>query len=167
MSLVGGHTLTQMYPAVPDSVPLARRELVRFAAAAGTAGDQLESVRLSVSEALTNVVMHAYRDGVGQIHVTADLAGGELWVLIADDGHGLRPHNDSPGLGVGLALIAKSSDGLTIMNRSGGGTEVRMCFSLDGDDRGELAQSREPDLSELTQDRESSRSASMPATPRF
>jgi serine/threonine-protein kinase RsbW len=156
MSLVGSHTLTQSYPAVPDSVPLARQELADFAACAGASGDQLEAIRLSVSEALTNVVMHAYRGGRGHMHVRADLAGDELWVLIGDDGGGLRASNDSPGLGVGLALIARSSDGLTIMNRAGGGTEVRMCFSLDSGGAESYAE-----------ERGSRFSASSPATPRF
>lgn len=156
MSLVGTNTLTQSYPAVADSVPLARRELVELAAGLGASEEQLDAIRLSASEALTNVVMHAYRGGSGQIHVTAEHAGDELWVLVADDGVGLRPYNDSPGLGVGLALIAKSADGLTIMNRSGGGTEVRMCFALGAGARQEAAQSRGY-----------SRSAASPATPRF
>ncbi|MDQ6746101.1 MAG: ATP-binding protein [Actinomycetota bacterium] len=130
MSLVGSETLTRCYSAVPDSVPLARHELVQFALHAGATEDQAEAVRLSTSEALTNVVMHAYGEVGGRIHVSANLARGELWILIGDDGDGLRPHTDSPGLGVGLALVAQSSDGLTIVNRAGSGTEVRMRFNL-------------------------------------
>lgn len=156
MSLVGSNTLTQSYPAVPDSVPLARRELTSFAAAAGANGDQLDAIKLSVSEALTNVVMHAYQGGIGHIYVEADVAGDELWVLIGDDGSGLRATHDSPGLGVGLALIARSSDGLTIMNRAGGGTEVRMCFDLESGG-----------LATYADGRGSRFSASSPATPRF
>jgi stage II sporulation protein AB (anti-sigma F factor) len=156
MSLVSSNTLTQSYLAVPDSVPLARRELADFAALAGANGDQLEAIRLSVSEALTNVVMHAYQGGRGHIHVEADVAGNELWVLIGDDGGGLRADRNSPGLGVGLALIAQSSDGLTIMNRAGGGTEVRMCFSLESGG-----------LESYVEERGSSFSACSPATPRF
>lgn len=163
MILLRNEILTQSYPALPGSVPVARHELVRFATQIGAGAEQLDDIRLAVSEALTNVVMHAYRDGgggdrdeVGQIHVTASLAADELWVLIADDGVGLSTHVQSPGLGVGLALIAQSSDGLTIMNRACGGTEIRMCFSLAGGE-GDFA----------VQERRSSPSATSPASPRF
>lgn len=155
MSLVGSETLTQSYSAVPDSVPLARHELVQFALHAGASEDQAETVRLATSEALTNVVMHAYGDGQGQIHVRANLARGELWILIGDDGDGLRAHNDSPGLGVGLALIAQCSDGLTIVNRAAGGTEVRMRFNLHAGEDGA------PQASPARV------SATSPASPRF
>ncbi|HSO97621.1 MAG TPA: ATP-binding protein [Solirubrobacteraceae bacterium] len=130
MADVDNGTLLRTYAAVPESVPLARQELVRFSLLAGADGGQAEDIKLSVSEALTNVVLHAYRGVEGVIHVRASIAGDELWVLIGDDGAGLESQSDRPGLGVGLALIAQTSDGLTIMNRSGGGVELRMRFVL-------------------------------------
>jgi anti-sigma regulatory factor (Ser/Thr protein kinase) len=39
-----------------------------------------------VSEAVTNVVKHAYRDGTGEVRITAAATPGTLWVVIADDG---------------------------------------------------------------------------------
>ena len=100
-------------------------------------------------------MLHAYDGAQGQIHVRASIAGDELWVLIGDDGTGLQAHTSSPGLGVGLALIAQTSDGLTIMNRSGGGTEVRMRFVL------------ETGGGDADYERGSSWSASSPAGPPF
>ena len=58
---------------------LARRALAAVAAAAGVAGERLDEIRLAVSEALTNAVVHAYRNGdLGRLHVTAAVAPGEL-----------------------------------------------------------------------------------------
>jgi serine/threonine-protein kinase RsbW len=140
------------YPAVPSSVPLARHAVAEFAEAAGATGEELESVRLAVSEAITNVVVHAYRGGSGMVHVSAALASGELWVLVEDDGAGLHARADSPGLGVGLALIADISDGFAVVNRSSGGTELRMRFLIHeaarraaaGYDRGSSASASRP-----------------------
>ncbi len=148
--------LIQSYPAIPASVPLARRELAEYAIKAGASPDQLEDIRLAASEALTNVVVHAYRGYAGRIYVNADLAGDELWICIGDDGRGLQSNYESPGLGVGLALIAQSSDGLTIMSRGSGGTEVRMRFRLDA-----------PPIRSEDQSDESRRSAMRPASARF
>jgi anti-sigma regulatory factor (Ser/Thr protein kinase) len=127
---IGRGHFTGTYPAVPRSVPVLRRALAAVAAEADASEDQVNAVRLAVSEAVTNVVLHAYRDGSGPVHVSADLAGSELWVLIADDGCGLRPGADSAGLGMGLAVIADLTDDVTIVSRSSGGVEVRMRFSV-------------------------------------
>lgn len=142
MSLVSHENLSLTFPAAPESVPAARRELTLFAAQAGASSDQIEAIRLASSEALTNVVVHAYGSAGGRIHVSANLAAEELWVLIGDDGSGLRANHRSQGLGVGLALIAQATDGLTIVNRASGGTEVRMRFSLECAIVGANSQSR-------------------------
>lgn len=126
-----GDALNQSYRAVAEAVPLARRALTDVAAAAGAGGERLQEIRLAVSEALTNAVVHAYRgDESGHFHVTAAVASGELWVLISDDGRGLHAWNDSRGLGIGLSLISGLSDDFAIVNRASGGTEVQMRFDL-------------------------------------
>jgi anti-sigma regulatory factor (Ser/Thr protein kinase) len=93
----------------------------------------VEAVQLGVSEAVTNVVMHAYSDAAapGPVEVAAALAAGELWVIVADAGSGLRPRRDSPGLGLGLGLIAQVSDGVDLEHRASGGLELRMRFVVD------------------------------------
>jgi serine/threonine-protein kinase RsbW len=124
--------ISESFPAVPESVGRARHLLADFAATAGASERKTEDVRLASSEALTNAVLHAYRGEEGMVHVTAALVSNDLWVLIADDGYGLEPQAQRPGLGLGLGLIAQLSDHLAIAPRSGGGTEVRMRFTLIG-----------------------------------
>lgn len=123
-------SLRESYPAIASSVPTARHAIVEFAASAGAGGGQLEAIRLACSEALSNVVQHAYPARHGRIDLAANVAGGELWVLIADDGCGLHAGRDSDGLGLGLALIAQMTDGFTVFERSSGGTELRLRFVL-------------------------------------
>jgi anti-sigma regulatory factor (Ser/Thr protein kinase) len=120
----------ESYPAVASSVSRARRAITAFAMAAGVRGEQLDAVRLAVSAAVTNVVKHAYPDGPGRVEVSAAIASSELWVLIADEGCGLRADRPSRGCGLGLALIALLSDGFTIARRSSAGIELRMQFTL-------------------------------------
>lgn len=128
------------WPATAAAVRLARRSAVAFAESAGASRDLLQRVGLAVSEAVTNVVLHAYQECAatagreGSVHVGSAVAGegghDELWILVADDGSGLRPRGDSPGGGHGLSLIARVADELTIVPRGGGGTELRMRFDL-------------------------------------
>lgn len=124
--------LHHSWPAVAETTTVARRAVVDFAEQAGATSEELEAVQLAVSEAVTNAVMHAYRDrDPGLVHVSAALAGDELWVLVADDGCGLSPRDDSPGAGYGLRLIAQAADQLTVVRRGDGGTELRMRFDLE------------------------------------
>ena len=77
-------------------------------------------VGIVVSEAVTNVVLHAYRDGEsGRVRVSASLQDTVLTLVVADDGVGISPNPDSPGLGVGLALIGSLAEHMEIQ-RDGG-----------------------------------------------
>jgi serine/threonine-protein kinase RsbW len=133
--VVTERNLSQSYPAVAGSVPRARNDVAAFAARSGATDRQLEAIRLAVSEAVSNVVLHAYnggRDGDGgRVHVTAQIAERELWILISDEGRGFQAPAHNPGLGWGLPLIAHMSDRLEIAERAEGGTEIRMRFPLE------------------------------------
>jgi anti-sigma regulatory factor (Ser/Thr protein kinase) len=66
------------------------------------------AVALAVIEACANVVVHAYVDAdtVGPLELRAHVRGGELIVQVSDEGRGMQPHLDGPGLGMGLPLTA-------------------------------------------------------------
>jgi serine/threonine-protein kinase RsbW len=122
--------LSGSYPATPEVIGKLRQELAGFAAAAGLNGEALDDVRLAVSEAVTNVVRHAYSGEPGLVHVTAGLLANELWILIADDGCGFNTPSTDPGLGMGLVLITSVCHEFALAERADGGTEARMRFLL-------------------------------------
>jgi nitrate/nitrite-specific signal transduction histidine kinase len=64
------------------------------------------------------------------VHLTAQAANGELWVLITDDGCGHQTPAARPGLGMGLSLIADACAHFTLLERAEGCTEARMTFAL-------------------------------------
>jgi anti-sigma regulatory factor (Ser/Thr protein kinase) len=116
-------------PAVPASCARARHEVC--AVLHGVRVD-LAAVELAVSEAVTNAVVHAYRDRTGEIvdervgvRVTKDRQG--ICVGVADDGVGMSPRGDSPGLGLGLPMIERLSDELVIL-QGATGTRLQMHF---------------------------------------
>src|SRR3954469_19528933 len=110
--------------ATPKTVGELRQAVTDFARDAGVAGTALDDVRACVSEAVTNAVVHAYRDGrePGDIVVTADLQADELVVTVTDHGIGFLPRNDSPGLGLGIPTIAGLSASMSLSTPSDGGT---------------------------------------------
>ena len=127
-----GLTCSETRPAVPESVAVLRAIVVDFATKVGLGQAAIDRVQLAVSEAATNVVVHAYRDGrqPGPIHLEAAVVAGELRVSIADTGPGLRRGQDSPGLGLGLAIIAQLVDNFELLPGRDGGLRVLMRFAV-------------------------------------
>ncbi len=123
--------LSESRVADASSVGWARKAVAELAVAAGMRGERVEDVRLAVSEAVTNSVAYAYEGASGEVHVIAAVVSGELWIVVADDGMGMgRRPSEIRGLGLGLGLMARVSDALTILARSSGGVEVQMRFQL-------------------------------------
>jgi serine/threonine-protein kinase RsbW len=118
------------FQACVDSVPLARRAAVAWARAQRASDEVLQSIALAVTEAATNVVVHAYRcrDVPGTFTLELDRDADGLRVSVSDDGEGMAPRADSPGLGLGMPLIASVTDKLEILSSDSGGTQVRMRF---------------------------------------
>lgn len=116
------------------AIPSLRGQVVAYAERVGASESVREKVRLAVSEAVTNSVVHAYADRpIGDVVVKACVgAGRQLVILVLDEGSGFRTAPVSPGLGVGLGLMAEMSDGLSIGTRDGrAGTSVTLHFRLD------------------------------------
>ena len=85
------------------------------------------AVGIVISEAVTNVVLHAYREGEpGPVRVEASVEAGLLTLVVADEGVGMSPNPDSPGLGVGLALIARLADQVDVQSAAGTRLVVRL-----------------------------------------
>jgi anti-sigma regulatory factor (Ser/Thr protein kinase) len=121
-------------PARSGSVPLARRAVSELCSALGIGPDVTADIQIAVSEACANAVVHAYVDTEpGDFEVEAEPAGAQLLVAIRDFGRGLRPRLDSPGIGVGLPLMASLAAALELRGEPGAGlTEVLMRFDCPG-----------------------------------
>jgi serine/threonine-protein kinase RsbW/stage II sporulation protein AB (anti-sigma F factor) len=123
------HALVRRLRAQPDQIRVIRDEIRAFALKHGAADPN--AVALAVSEAVTNAVVHAYVDAPepGEIEVVAHVVPGDvLEIVVCDEGRGMLPRHDSPGVGLGLPLVATLAESFEVQVRSGGGTQVRMAF---------------------------------------
>jgi anti-sigma regulatory factor (Ser/Thr protein kinase) len=124
-------TLARRFPAQADQVRLARREVEAYAREHGAVDPA--GIALAVSEAVTNAVIHAYVDrpvpGDVEVHVERHPDDG-LEIRVCDEGRGIMPRSDSPGLGVGLPLVAKLAQRFRVETRPTGGTAVSMVFPV-------------------------------------
>jgi len=129
------------YAAEANSIPRARHALRALAEAGGATAPQLDDIALASSEAITNVVRHAYVGIKGDVHVRARITPRRLCIVVTDDGVGLAPiaADDGlglahiatdPGVGRGIDVMRHVSDAMSLEDRPGGGVEVRMRFGI-------------------------------------
>jgi serine/threonine-protein kinase RsbW len=124
-------SIQRTFPADPGAPRVARRAVGEFLNAHGAAPSTLTDVLLAVSEVVTNCVVHGYRERPGgEVDLEARRSGDELLLSVADHGSGMAPRIDSPGLGLGLPLVGRIAKRVEVSVPDGGGTLVRMCFSL-------------------------------------
>jgi anti-sigma regulatory factor (Ser/Thr protein kinase) len=124
--------LERSFPARPEHVSDARREVLELARETGAPDAALDGVRLAVSEAVANAVVHGYRDGrPGDVTVLAEADDHRLKVVVTDAGCGMSPHLGSTGAGLGLPLIAQLTESMSVRPARGGhGTTLCMTFHL-------------------------------------
>jgi serine/threonine-protein kinase RsbW len=122
----------QSWPARAEHVRAARRAASIAAQRAGAEKRVLDAVRLAVSEAVSNVVVHSYRNAErrGEFTVAVEWEDDVLHVVVRDHGCGMQPRADSPGAGLGLPLIASLAETFSVVVPPEGGTEVSMTFPL-------------------------------------
>jgi anti-sigma regulatory factor (Ser/Thr protein kinase) len=118
-------------PARAENVAVVRHAFGGLGDVMDVPDQTLSDIKLAVTEACTNVVVHAYpgRDD-GPLGVTATVDEGSLTVVVSDYGRGIVPRPDSPGLGLGLPLIATLAESLELGTGPDDETEVRMTFEL-------------------------------------
>jgi serine/threonine-protein kinase RsbW len=113
-------------PSRPRSVSDARHAVGELAARLEMAD---ADIRLAVSEAVSNAVTHAFRGReAGSVRITCTVDERSLLVTVADDGTGMRPNLDSPGLGLGIPLITKLASDVRF-DSTERGTTVSMSFA--------------------------------------
>ncbi len=101
----------------------------------GVLDDQtLADVRLAITEACANVVVHAYPDADdGPLEIEAGIESGLLQVTVRDHGDGLLAGGREAGLG--LALIGALAETMALQRDDRACTELRMTFPLSQPER--------------------------------
>jgi serine/threonine-protein kinase RsbW len=118
-------------PARAENVAVVRHAFGGLAEALEVPDQLLSDIKLAVTEACTNVVIHAYPDEEGPMEIRAAIGEDELSIVVRDEGRGVVPRADSPGLGLGLPLIATLTQSLELGTGDDESTEVRMTFRIE------------------------------------
>ena len=126
----------------PENEALARMVISAFIMPVNPTLEQLGDVKTAVSEAVTNAIVHGYREAKGLVRLRASLdeAGG-LSVEIVDKGRGIedvdkarRPFfttmEDSERSGMGFTVMESFMDQVEVISQLNSGTIVRMTKRL-------------------------------------
>lgn len=97
----------------------------------------LDDLKTSVSEACNNVVLHAYGGEPGPMEVGLFVTDERFSVRVTDEGVGMPapPPAGDVSQGIGLSVIRALTEDVQFSSAPGGGTEVRMDFSVRRDGR--------------------------------
>jgi two-component sensor histidine kinase len=93
---------------------------------------------LVITELVQNAVEHAFAGEPGQVTITATRHGGELTVVVGDDGAGLPPGfvaEASPRLGLQIVrtlVVAELGGTIALRPREPRGTEVVLTIPIHG-----------------------------------
>ena len=115
-------------PAVPASIRKAR-EAAASAVSSFRDGRLADDVRLCVSEAVTNVVRHAYGKQRGEVEVVVEREDGDVCVVVRDDGRGMtKSQREGRAGGYGLKIIEKIAADHRIRSSPSSGVVMEMVF---------------------------------------
>ncbi len=115
----------------------ARTAIAAFVSQLNPTLDELEDIKASVSEAVTNAVVHAYNDKIGPIYITCALCENKVVIKISDTGCGISDISlartplytgakDSERSGLGFTVMETFMDEIDVESEIGKGTTVTL-----------------------------------------
>ena len=124
-------------PSRSSNESFARVAVSAFIAQLDPTLEEVNDIKTAVSEAVTNCIVHAYRESIGQIHITVHILGhGLIRIKIRDTGCGIddidqamQPLFTTAGgerAGLGFAVMQSFMDSVKVRSRVGSGTIVTM-----------------------------------------
>ncbi len=125
------------FPACSENEVFARNAVAAFALPAEPTLSELSDVKTAVSEAVTNSIVHGYRDRTGWVTVFCRLDGASLYIEISDEGRGIPdiskalepffttlPSEERSGMGFTIMQTFMSE--FEVESKENEGTKVKM-----------------------------------------
>lgn len=123
------------FPNVSSNVSVARVAAATFASFRDFSISDIEEIKVAVSEAVSNAVLHAYPGSQGMIEVILEDMDDGIQITVRDFGKGIEDIEKAkqPGfttmpehMGLGFSFMESFMDELFVESQPGSGTTVRM-----------------------------------------
>ena len=142
-----GKILNSMYLVLPSysvNEGIARGAVAAFCAQLNPTASELGDIKCALSEAVTNSIVHAYKDCIGEIYITVDLLENSVVkIKIKDKGCGIEDikcartplyTTDRAGerSGMGFTVMESFTDAMRVTSKREKGTCVVMYKQIKG-----------------------------------
>lgn len=123
------------FQSLSENVGIARVSTAAFAALVDFTLNEIEEIKVAVSEAVSNAVIHGYEYQDGEIEIKMTLYEDKIEYIIIDHGRGIADialarqpsySSDPERMGLGFAFMESFMDELHIESEVNKGTQVRM-----------------------------------------
>lgn len=122
---------------ISENESFARATVAAFVAQLDPTVDELDDIKTSVSEAVTNAIVHGYGETVGMVHISCVLSGNVITVTVSDRGHGIDDISlartplytgvkNGERSGLGFTVMETFMDSIEVLSTPGEGTVVTM-----------------------------------------
>ena len=130
-------------PGISVNEGVARAAVAAFCAQCDPSATELADIKCAVSEAVTNCIVHGYRDRKGEIAITVRLIEGGVRIAIRDRGCGIPDvrrareplfTTDAAGerSGMGFTVMESFCDHVKVWSKPGSGTVVTLVKQIHG-----------------------------------
>lgn len=136
------NSIKMNFPSLSVNESAARAMVAAFSAQADPTTTELADIKCAVSEAVTNCIVHAYPDSIGEIYISVNiLEGRKILIEIKDKGRGIEDidlaktplYTGAPGeerSGMGFTVMESFMDEMKVRSRVGKGTTVLLLKRL-------------------------------------
>ena len=123
--------------AISENEKFARTAVAAFITQLNPTLDEIEDVKAAVSEAVTNSIIHGYKDMSGNVYISCTLRESEAEIVISDKGCGIENielartplytgSKDSERSGLGFTVMETFMDTITVESTPEKGTTVTL-----------------------------------------
>ncbi len=127
--------------AISENEKFARTAVAAFVTQLNPTLDEIEDIKAAVSEAVTNSIIHGYKDSYGTVVVNCTLKENTVEIVISDTGCGIENIDlartplytgakDSERSGLGFTVMETFMDNVTVESDLGKGTTVTLTKSF-------------------------------------
>ena len=115
----------------------ARVAIAAFASQLDPTLEQISEIKTAVSEAVTNCIVHGYKDKIGKIYISAKLYSDKIVITVRDKGCGIEDiekareplfttGNENERSGMGFTIMESFMDKIRVSSKTGKGTKVTL-----------------------------------------
>ena len=132
------NTIKLVLPSLSINEGIARSVIASFCSYYGPTATDIADIKCAVSEAVTNCIVHAYKNGIGIIYITAEaFSNSTVKIIVRDKGCGIADVKqartplfttdaESERSGLGFTVMESFMDKLSVRSKEGRGTTVIM-----------------------------------------